>query len=55
MLSPALESGVWNMSEINGTRGYDIHMAYLGRFMVVALLQADGGSCCYIMVSISRN
>lgn len=43
------------MSEINGTRGYDNHMVYLGRLMVVALLQADGGPSCYRMVNISRN
>lgn len=55
MLSPALGSGVWNMSEVNGTRGYDNHMVYLGRLMVVVLLQADGGSSCYRMVNISSN
>lgn len=55
MLSPALGSGVWNMSETNGTRGYDNHIVYLGRLVVVALLQADRDSCCYRMVNISRN
>lgn len=43
------------MSESNGTRGYDNHMVCLGRLMVVALLQAEGNSCSYRMVNISRN
>lgn len=43
------------MSEINGTCGYDNHMVYLGRLMVVALLYAHGGRSCYGMVNISRN